>query len=245
MTWQGIDLASTRTEYKILTDIQGPEDHYGDMDLKVAGTRDGINAVQMDVKIEGIDAEIFSRALAQAQKARFEILDVIQKELPAPRAKLSPFAPLIMSLSIKPYQIGGVIGSGGKVINGIVEKFGLISIDIDDNGQVFVTGTDHERVAGAVEYIRNITHEYEVGEIIEGPIIKLLEVGAIVDLGGGKDGMVHVSEIKNGFVKSPSDVLKVGEKVRAKVIRVDENGRIGLSIKALSGGDTHEGAHGI
>jgi polyribonucleotide nucleotidyltransferase len=245
MTWQGIDGASTRTDYKVLTDIQGPEDHYGDMDLKVAGTRDGINAVQMDVKIEGIDDEIFARALEQAQKARFEILDVIQKELPAPRAKLSPFAPLIMSLSIKPYQIGGVIGSGGKVINGIVEKFGLISIDIDDNGQVFVTGTDQEHVAAAVDYIRNITHEYEVGEIIEGPVIKLLEVGAIIDLGGGKDGMVHVSEIKNGFVKSPSDVLKVGDKVRAKVIRVEENGRIGLSIKALSGGDTHEGARGM
>ncbi len=242
MTWQGIDLSNTRSEYKVLTDIQGPEDHYGDMDLKVAGTRDGINAVQMDVKIEGIDAEIFSRALAQAQKARFEILDVIAKELSAPRTKLSPFAPLIMSLSIKPYQIGGVIGSGGKVINGMIEKFGLISIDIDDNGQVFVTGSDHEHVAAAVEYIRNITHEYEVGEIIEGSVIKLLEVGAIVDLGGGKDGMVHVSEIQNGFVKSPSDVLKVGDMVRAKVIRVEENGRIALSIKALSGGDTHEGA---
>jgi len=230
ITWQGVVPTDTRTDYKILTDIQGPEDHYGDMDLKVAGTRDGITALQMDVKIEGINEAIFSQALSQARKARLEILDVIQKTIPEPRKELSAYAPIIMSLSIKPYQIGGVIGPGGKVINGMIEKFGLISIDIDDNGQVFVTGSDAQKVRTAVDYIGSITHEYEAGEIIEGPIVKLIEFGAIVDLGGGKDGMVHVSEIKNGFVKNP-----VGQVVRAKIIRVEENGRIGLSIKALGG----------
>jgi len=234
MTYEGYNSGNNSKEFKVLTDIQGPEDHYGDMDLKVAGTRDGITALQMDVKIEGITLDIFTQALIQAQKARFEILDVITKVISEPRKELSPYAPIIMTTQVKPYQIGMVIGPGGKMINSIIEKFGLVSIDIDDDGRVFVASTDPESARKAIVFVDSITKEFEIGEIIEGPIIKLLDFGAIVDLGGGRDGMIHISEVKNGFVQKITDVLKDGQIVRAKVVKVDENGKIGLSIKALS-----------
>ncbi len=234
ITYEGYESKKNSPDFKVLTDIQGPEDHYGDMDLKVAGTRDGVNALQMDVKIEGITSDIFSQAIDQAQKARFEILDVMAKVLPEPKKQLSPYAPIIMLTQVKPYQIGMVIGPGGKMINGIIEKYGLISIDIDDDGKVFVASTDPESAKKAISLINGMTKEYEIGEIVEGPIIKLLEFGAIVDLGGGRDGMIHISEVKSGFVNKITDVLKQGQTVKAKVIKVDENGKIGLSIKALS-----------
>ncbi len=233
MTHQGYDAQSTRTEFKMLTDLQGFEDHYGDMDFKVAGTHDGITAIQMDLKIEGISMDIFKTGLAQALKGRLEILDVIQKVIPDPRPQLSVFAPIIRILQIKPEQIGMVIGPGGKVINGIIEQYGLETIDIDDDGSVFVAGDDVKKVEEAIAYIQNITKEFEVGEVVTGSIIKTFEFGAILDLGGGKDGMIHVSEIQGGFLKSAEDVLKVGQTVTAKIIRVDESGKIGLSIKAL------------
>ncbi len=234
MTYEGYESGKNDSDFKVLTDIQGPEDHYGDMDLKVAGTKDGVNALQMDVKIEGITLDIFSKALDQAQKARLEILDVMLKVLPEPKKQLSPYAPIIMLAQIKPYQIGMVIGPGGKMINGIIEKYGLISIDIDDDGKVFVASSNPESAKKAIDLINGMTKEYEVGEVVEGPIIKLLEFGAIVDLGGDRDGMIHISEVKNGFVNKITDVLKQGQVVKAKVIKVDENGKIGLSIKALS-----------
>lgn len=233
MTRQGYDLSSSSDEFVVLTDIQGPEDHYGDMDLKIAGTREGITAIQMDVKVEGITQAIFSRAISDGQKAREHILEVIEKTIAAPKKELSPFAPVIMSLTIKPYQIGGVIGPGGKIINGMIEDFGLQSIDIDESGRVYVAADSAEKAAKAVDHIRGMTKEYEVGDVVEGPIVRLLEFGGIVDLGGGKDGMVHISEVKNGFVNKITDVLKEGQVVKAKVIKVDESGKIGLSIKAL------------
>jgi polyribonucleotide nucleotidyltransferase len=232
MTHQGYDPASTSTDYKVLTDIQGPEDHYGDMDCKVAGTRDGITAVQMDVKIEGITPEIFSKALAAAKAARYTILDLIEATLPAPRAELSPYAPIIRTLSIDPSQIGLVIGSGGKTINGIIEQFGISSIDINDDGAVFVSGTDRERVEAAADHIRQMTRELTPGDIITGKVVRLMDFGAIVDLGGGKDGMVHVSEMKYGYVQKASDVLKLDQDVTVKVLKV-EDGKVSLSIKAL------------
>jgi polyribonucleotide nucleotidyltransferase len=236
MTYEGYNSGKKNDEFKILTDIQGPEDHYGDMDLKVAGTKDGVTALQMDVKIEGITADIFSKTIDQAQKARLEILEVITKVLSEPRKELSPYAPIIMLTQVKPYQIGMVIGPGGKMINGIIEKYSLVSIDIDDDGKVFVAATDPESAKKAIDLINGMTKEYEVGEIVEGPIIKLLDFGAIIDLGGGRDGMIHISEVKNGFVNKITDVLKIGLVVKAKVIKVDENGKMGLSIKALSNG---------
>lgn len=236
MTYEGYNSGKKSDEFKILTDIQGPEDHYGDMDLKVAGTRDGVTALQMDVKIEGITLDIFLKTLDQAQKANLEILDVIQKVLSEPRKQLSPYAPIIILTQIKPYQIGMVIGPGGKMINSIIEKYSLASIDIDDDGKVFVASTDVANAQKAIDLINGMTKEYEVGEIIEGPVIKLLDFGAIVDLGGGRDGMIHISEVKNGYVNKITDVLKMGQMVKAKVVKVDENGKIGLSIKALSNG---------
>ncbi|BCX15867.1 MAG: polyribonucleotide nucleotidyltransferase [Candidatus Parcubacteria bacterium] len=220
--------------YKILTDIQGPEDHYGDMDLKVAGTKDGITAIQMDVKVEGIDVEIFSQALAQAKEARLQILEVMNKTLASPRPQLSPYAPVILSVEVKPYQIGSIIGPGGKIINKIIEDFGLESIDIDESGKVYVSADSLEKAQKAVDFIKSLTHEFFVGEIVEGEVVKILDFGAIVDLGGGKDGLIHISELKNGFVQKVSDVVKVGDKVRVKVIKIDENGRISLSLKALA-----------
>lgn len=237
MTHQGYEENSKSDEFKVLTDIQGPEDHYGDMDLKIAGTRDGITAMQMDVKVEGIDEKIFVQAMTQAKKARNEILDLIEKTIPAPRKELSSYAPIIMSVNVKPYQIGMVIGPGGKMINGMIEDFKLQTIDIDDSGKVFIAADSADKARAAAEFIKGMTHEFEVGEIIEGKIIKLLDFGAIVDLGGGRDGMIHISEAKNGFVKQITDVFKMDQAVKAKIIKVEENGKVGLSVKALGNGD--------
>ncbi len=220
--------------YKVLTDIQGPEDHHGDMDCKVAGTVDGVTGIQMDIKVDGLTVEIIEKTMIQARKARLEILEVMKGVLAAPREKLSPFVPTIRQLKIAKEKIGAVIGPGGKVINGLIEKYGLAGIDIDEDGGVFVSGTDLAKVEEAVAVIRGIAREFKVGEIVEGNVIKTLEFGAIVDLGGGKDGMIHVSELKSGgFVKSVEDVVKVGDFVRAKIISVDDDGRIRMSIKQL------------
>lgn len=221
--------------YKILTDIQGPEDHYGDMDFKVTGTDEGITAVQMDVKIGGINPEIFIDALNAAEKARMQLLEVIKSAIKEPRKELSAYAPLIKIHKINPEKIGIVIGPGGKTINGIIEKCGgKISIDIDEDGTVYVSGTDHAGVLKGLDEVVSLTREYKIGDVVEGPIVRVLEFGAIVDLGGGQDGMIHVSELKDGFVKKVDDVVKVGDRVTAKVIRAEE-GKIGLSIKAMKG----------
>lgn len=219
-------------DYKVLTDLQGYEDHYGDMDFKVAGTKDGITAIQMDVKIKGLTVEMLTTALRQAADARYKILDLITSVIPAPRAEISPLAPLIMTLRVDPSQIGSIIGPGGKTINGIIDSTGCMAIDIDDDGLVFVSGKDKTTTLAAYNAVASIVKEYKVGEIVEGPIIKILEFGAIVDIGGGRDGMIHVSELKSGFVKKVEDVVKVGDIVKVKIIKV-EGGKIGLSLKAM------------
>lgn len=219
-------------DYKVLTDLQGYEDHYGDMDFKVAGTKDGITAIQMDVKIKGLTVEMLTTALKQAADARYKILDLITSVLPAPRAEISPLAPLIMTLRVDPSQIGSIIGPGGKTINGIIDSTGCMAIDIDDDGLVFVSGKDKTTTLAAYNAVASIVKEYKVGEVVEGPIVKILEFGAIVDIGGGRDGMIHVSELKSGFVKKVEDVVKVGDIVKVKIIKV-EGGKIGLSLKAM------------
>ena len=220
--------------YKVLTDIQGPEDHHGDMDLKVAGTKDGVTGMQMDVKVDGLSLEIVMKTLDQARAARLQILDVMNKIIPTHSPTLSPFVPKIRQIKIPTAKIGLVIGPGGKTINGMIEKYGLTSIDIDEDGGVFVSGTDLEKVEAAVAVITGMTREFKVGEIVEGPIVKILEFGAIVDLGGGKDGMIHVSELKDGYVKKVEDVVKMGDFVRAKIISADDDGgKIRLSVKQL------------
>lgn len=226
-------MTGEKGEYKILTDIQGPEDHYGDMDFKVAGTDAGIVAIQMDVKIGGITKEIFVDALRAGEKARSTILTTLNNVLSAPRSALSKYAPLIEKLSIHPDQIGLVIGPGGKTINGIIEQAGGdIAIDIDEDGTVYVSGADAAKVTKGLEMVRALVREYHVGEVVTGPIIKILEFGAIVDLGGGQDGMIHVSELKEGFVKKVEDVVHLGDVVSAKIVRA-EGGKLALSLKAM------------
>jgi polyribonucleotide nucleotidyltransferase len=219
--------------YKILTDIQGPEDHHGDMDFKVAGTRDGVNAIQMDVKIWGVTMEIVEKTLAQAAEARMKILDVMEKTIKSPKPELSPYAPQVMILNINPDKIGEVIGPGGKMINSIIERTGALTIDIEQTGKVFVAADTKESALKAVAEIESLTKDYEVGEVVEGTIVRLLDFGAILDLGGGRDGMIHISEFKDGFVKNINDVVKLGDFLRAKVIR-SEDGKIALSVKQLS-----------
>ncbi len=219
-------------KYKILTDIQGPEDHYGDMDLKVAGTKDGLTAIQMDVKIDGINREIFEKTLAQAQKAHGEILGLIEKTLKGPREELSPYAPAVLTFEIKPEKIGAVIGPGGRVIQGIVKMTGgETTIDVEQDGKIFISAPSKELAQMALDQIKAIVKEYKVGEIVEGEVIRILDFGAIVDLGAGRDGMIHVSELKDGYVNKVEDVVKLGDRVKAKVIRVDPEGKIGLSLK--------------
>jgi polyribonucleotide nucleotidyltransferase len=224
---------SASAKFKILTDIQGPEDHHGDMDFKIAGTEDGVTALQMDVKVDGLTAEILAKALEQAKKARLEILKFMKTVIAAPKAQLSPFVPAIRQLQISTDKIGMVIGPGGKTINGLIKKYNLESIDVEEDGNVFVAASDPKSADEAVKEIKALTKEFKVGEIIEGNVVKILDFGAIVDLGGGRDGMIHVSELKNGYVKTVTEVVKLGDFVRAKIIRVDEDGHIGLSLKQM------------
>lgn len=218
--------------YKILTDIQGPEDHYGDMDFKIAGTRDGITGMQLDVKIQGLTVEMAAKTLTQAREARLHILNAMEKTISTPRQQLSKYAPSIIIIPMNPEKFGLVIGPGGKTINGIIAKTGVMSIDVDQSGFVYITGASRDIAEAAQREIEGITKEYKVGDIVEGTVVRILEFGAIVDLGGDQDGMIHISELKNGFVKSVTDVLKLGDHVRAKVVRI-ENGKIGLSLKAM------------
>ncbi len=217
--------------YKILSDIQGPEDHHGDMDFKVAGTRNGITAIQLDIKVGGVPVQALKDAMVQAKAGRLQILDVIEKEIAAPRADISPSAPKILVLKIRPDQIGGVIGSGGKTIKAIREKTGA-EITIEDDGTVYVTGKNGAADAALV-IVQEMTHEYKVGEEMEGEVVKILEVGAIVKISSSADGMVHISELAPWRVNKVTDLVKEGMKVPVKVVGVDlERGRISLSIKA-------------
>lgn len=230
-------MSNSNGTYKILTDIQGPEDHYGDMDFKVTGTDMGVTAIQMDVKVNGITELMFKETMEAAKKARTEILTAITDTMPTPRAKVSDFAPIIITIPINPNKIGEVIGPGGKVINGMIAAAdNKVTIDIEQEGKVFIAGTDRAMVEQTRRAVEAIVKEYAIGDIVEGPIVRMLEFGAIVDLGGGRDGMIHVSELQEGFVKKAEDVVKLGQHVWAKVIRV-EDGRIGLSLKSMKGLD--------
>lgn len=218
--------------YKVLTDIQGPEDHYGDMDFKVAGTKNGVTAIQMDVKVSGIPIPVLATAFEKAKNARHQILDVITKAIPEPRKDISANAPKILVLRIDQDQIGGVIGSGGKTIKSIKEKTGA-EIDIEDDGTVYVTGKDGS-AEKAKDIIESMTHEYKSGEKFEGTVMRIEAFGAFVNIGYDTDGLVHVSEIAPFRVDNPADYLKIGDKVPVIVKGVDEKGRIALSIKATA-----------
>lgn len=212
----------------ILTDIQGMEDHMGDMDFKVAGTEDGITAIQMDIKIHGIDREILTKALAQAKEGRLFILDKMKETIAEPREELSPYAPRIITMSIHPDKIREVIGTGGKVINGIIEETG-VKIDIDDDGTVFIASEDMEKANRAKEIIENITRDIEVGEEFDGKVARITTFGAFITLPGGKEGLVHISKLDNKHVKKVEDVVNVGDDIKVKVIEIDNQGKINLT----------------
>ncbi|MEF8847274.1 MAG: polyribonucleotide nucleotidyltransferase [Candidatus Paceibacterota bacterium] len=226
-----IGLMKGKNEHKILTDIQGPEDHHGDMDFKVAGTKEGITTIQMDVKLPGINKELMKEALERAKQAREEILDEIEQTIPEPRKELSPKAPTILSLQIDPDKIGQVIGSGGEVINNIIDETGA-EINIEDSGEIFISAEKEEEAKQALSTIKNITKEVKPGETYQGKVKKILDFGALVEIAPEKVGLVHISEIENSHTEEVEDKLEVGQEVTVKVIDVDkQEGKISLSIK--------------
>ena len=225
-------LISDGTNYTVLTDIQGLEDHLGDMDFKVAGTKDGITALQMDIKIQGITEQILREALTQAKKARFEILEELTSTIAEPRKELSPYAPKIEMISIHPDKIKVVIGRGGETINAIIDETG-VKIDIDQEGHVSIASTDAAMIQRAKEIIEDLTREIEVGQVYEGTVRRIEKFGAFVEIAKGKDGLVHISELAHERVGKVEDVLALGDKVTVKVIEIDGQGRINLSRKVL------------
>ncbi|GBD16627.1 Polyribonucleotide nucleotidyltransferase [bacterium HR26] len=224
------DLETNR--FTILSDIQGIEDALGDMDFKVAGTRDGVTAVQMDIKVMGITPEILRAALEQARRGRLYILDKMAEVLPAPRPEMSPYAPRVIRIKIKPEQIGEVIGPGGRVIRGIQESTGS-KIEIEEDGTVFISAADEESARRAVREIEKLTRVPEVGEIFYGRVVTIIPSGAFVEILPGKDGFLHISEIAPGRVRSVEDVLKVGQEINVMVTGIRPDGKINLSRKAL------------
>ncbi len=213
----------------VLSDIQGLEDFLGDMDFKVTGTTKGITAIQMDIKIKGIDENILTTALEQARKGRLEILDKMLAVLPESRKELSKYAPKIITFNINPDKIKDVIGSGGKVINKIIEETG-VKIDIDDDGQVFVATSDAEMAQKAKQIILNIAEDLEVAKIYSGKVVKLMQFGAFVEIAPGKDGMIHISKLSSQRVEKVEDVVKVGDNVEVEVIKIDNKGRVDLKL---------------
>lgn len=216
----------------ILTDIQGLEDHFGDMDFKVAGTSEGITAIQMDIKIHGISKEILTAALEQARKGRLFILGKMHEAIEAPRADLSAYAPRILTIQIEPDKVREVIGPGGKVINDIIAKTG-VKIDTEDDGFITVTGPDGPSGEKAIEMIKAIVKEVEPGEIYEGPVKRIMNFGAFVEIANGKEGLVHISNLAHTRTEKVEDVVKIGDIVRVVVTEIDNQGRINLSMKAL------------
>ena len=221
------------SKYTILTDIQGLEDHYGDMDFKVSGTRNGITALQMDIKCKGITREIFKEALAQAKKGRLQILDHMMNTISEVRPELSPYAPKVKMIRINPDRIRDVIGSGGKVIQEIIEKCNNVKIDIEQDGRVFVMHSDMEWINKAIETIENITREPEVGKIYPVKVVKIMDFGAFCELWPGCEGLCHISALDTKRVNKVEDVVHEGDEIVVKLLKIDEKGKLVLSRKAL------------
>ena len=223
-------------DFAVLTDILGDEDHLGDMDFKVAGTKDGINALQMDIKIQGITKEIMEQALEQAQTARLHILDEMNKVISESRTEVSDFAPRYVTMKINPDKIREVIGKGGETIRGITEQTGA-QVDIDDTGAIKISAVDGKAANAAKKIIEDITAEAEVGTIYNGKVAKIMEFGAFVTILPGKDGLVHISQISNERVEKVGDHLKEGDEVRVKLLEIDRQGRMRLSMKEVGEGE--------
>ena len=227
----GLVTGESDDEYLVLTDIQGLEDFFGDMDFKVTGTRDGITAIQMDIKIHGLTRPIVEEAIKRAREARLFIMDGVMKDAIAePRKELSPYAPKIITLQIETDKIGDVIGKQGKTITAIIEETGA-KIDIDDSGMVSISGIDLAALERAKEIILSIVNDIEPGQILEGTVVRMMNFGAFVQLSPNKDGMVHISKLSDKRVNEVEDVVHIGDKVRVKVIEVDKMGRINLSMR--------------
>ena len=227
----GLVTGDTDDDYIVLTDIQGLEDFFGDMDFKVGGTHKGITAIQMDIKIHGLTRPIIEEAIAKTREARIHILDDVMKPVIAePRKELSKYAPKIEQIMIDPQKIGDVVGKQGKVINKIIEQTG-VKIDIDDTGTVAVCGTDKEMIDKALHIIKSIVTDIEPGQVMTGTVVRIMNFGAFVELAPNKDGMVHISKLSDKRVGKVEDVVNIGDEVTVKVIEVDKMGRINLSMK--------------
>jgi polyribonucleotide nucleotidyltransferase len=220
--------------YTILTDIQGLEDHFGDMDFKVAGTKKGITALQMDIKIRGINREVIEEALAAALKSRTAIREFMEKTIATPRAEVGKYAPKLQQLRIPVDKIRDVIGAGGKVINDIIEKCNGVKIDIEQDGRVMIYHTDREPITRAASMIEALTREAKVGEVFEGEVVRIEAYGIFVNLFGDTDGMVHVSKLANTRVEHPKDVVNLGQRIKVRVTEIDEKGRVALSHKEFA-----------
>jgi len=220
--------------HAILTDIEGIEDACGDMDFKIAGTSEGITALQMDTKLKGVGFDVLEQALAQARRARLVILDTMQSTIAASRTEISRYAPRIYRIQVNPDKIGTVIGPGGKTIRGITEET-KATIDIDNDGTVLIGSPDEQSARRAIEIIENLTRDVEVGEVYTGKVTRLMDFGAFVEVLPGKEGLVHISELADYRVASVGDVVKVGDEIMVKVVEIDRMGRINLSRRAVLG----------
>lgn len=227
----GLVTGETDDDYLVLTDIQGLEDFFGDMDFKVTGTKDGITAIQMDIKIHGLTRPIVEEAIARTREARFFIMDeCMSKAIAEPRSEISQYAPKIIQIQIDPAKIGDVVGQRGKTINEIIERTG-VKIDITDDGAVSVCGTDKSAMDQAVEMIRMITTDFEEGQILKGKIVSIKEFGAFVEFAPGKEGMIHISKISKERINRVEDVLTLGDKVTVVCLGKDKMGRLSFSLK--------------
>ena len=233
-------LITSGDDYTILTDIQGLEDHLGDMDFKVAGTKNGICALQMDIKIKGITKEILKKALEQAKKARLEILKVITKQIKEPRKEVSKYAPKMLTLTIDPNKIKDVIGKGGDMITKIileasnvnsVTDINAVKVDLEDDGRVIIYHTDKEIIEKTANVVKDVVKEVETGKIYTGKVVKVEDFGCFVELWPGVEGLVHVSQLDTNRVEKPSDLVKVGDEIIVKSLGYDKKGRLNLSRK--------------
>ena len=226
-------VASDNGDYTLLTDIQGMEDHYGDMDFKVAGTSEGITAIQLDIKIQNINMDIVRDTFKQAKEARTQILDTMLKTIEKPNQELSPYAPRIIKISVPKEKIGNVIGPGGKTIRSIIERTN-VTLDIDDDGIVTIGSTNEDNAQEAIKIIEDMTREAKVGDIYTGKVVRTLDFGAFVEILPGTDGLVHISELANHRVAKVEDIVKKGDEVQVIVKSIDPASRkISLSMKAL------------
>jgi polyribonucleotide nucleotidyltransferase len=232
-------LVKEENAYAILTDIAGMEDHFGDMDLKVAGSEKGITAIQMDLKIPSVSSDILREGLIKARDARLKVLQKMKEALPAPRPDISPFAPRIINLFVKPERVGDVIGPAGKIIKKIIADT-KAKIEIDDTGKVTIASTDMEAAEKAKKMIQDLTVEAEFGKTYTGKVVRIEDYGAFVEILPNIDGLLHISEISHQRIRNVRDILKMGQTLQVKVINIDENNKIRLSKKALEPGSSRQ-----